>query len=176
MSDLTKYIRTIPDFPKEGIMFRDITTLFNDAAGLRQAVEESLAALEGMEFTRVAGLEARGFMLGTVLAYELGLPFTMIRKAGKLPGDRHAQDYDLEYGTATIEIHKDAIDPGDKVLLIDDLIATGGTAEAGIKLIERMGGQVALAQFIIDLPDLGGRDKLENMGIPTSVLCAFDGH
>ena len=176
MTDLTQYIRTIPDFPKEGIMFRDITTLFNSADGLKQTVKESLASLEGYQFDRVAGLEARGFMLGTVLAHALNLPFVMIRKAGKLPGDAVAQDYDLEYGTATIEIHEDAIEAGDKLLLIDDLIATGGTAEAGIKLVERLGGQVTLAQFIIDLPDLGGREKIEAMGVPTKVLCEFSGH
>ena len=114
-------------------------------------------------------------MLGAILAHQRGLPFTMIRKAGKLPGDALAQDYDLEYGTATIEIHEDAIEAGDKVLLIDDLIATGGTATAGIKLIERLGGQVTLASFIIDLPDLGGRQKIEALGVPTSVLLEFEG-
>ena len=176
MKQLTDYIRTIPDFPQKGVMFRDITTLFNHADGLKLAVEQSLEALKGHDFNKIAGLEARGFMLGTVIAYKLGLPFTMIRKAGKLPGATIAQDYDLEYGTATIEIHDDAINAGDRILLVDDLIATGGTAEAGIRLIERLGGQVILAQFIIDLPALGGRKKIEAMGVPTSVLIAFDAH
>lgn len=173
--DLTKYIRTIPDFPHEGILFRDVTTLFNDANGLREAVDQMAEAISGHEFDQIAGLEARGFMLGAALAYKLGLGFTMIRKAGKLPGSTISQDYDLEYGTATVEIHDDAIQAGQKILLFDDLIATGGTAEAGIKLIERLGGQVTMAAFIIDLPALGGRKKIESLGVPTHVLCEFEG-
>lgn len=176
MTDLTKYIRTIPDFPHEGIMFRDITTLFNDPTGLRLAVDQMHDAVNGHEFTRVAGLEARGFMLGAALAYKMGLGFTMIRKAGKLPAATIAQEYELEYGTATVEVHEDAIEAGEKVLLFDDLIATGGTAEAGVKLIERLGAEVTLAAFIIDLPALGGRQKIEKLGVPVSVLCEFDGH
>jgi len=173
--DLRDYIRTIPDFPHEGIMFRDVTTLFNDADGLRESVDQMADALKGHEFDQVAGLEARGFMLGAALAYKMGLGFTMIRKAGKLPGQTISQDYDLEYGTATVEVHDDAIQAGQKVLLFDDLIATGGTAEAGINLIERLGGQVTMAAFIIDLPALGGRKKIEELGVPTHVLCEFDG-
>ena len=173
--DLRDYIRTIPDFPHEGILFRDITTLFNNAEGLRECVDQMADALSDQNFDQIAGLEARGFMLGAALAYKMGLGFTMIRKAGKLPGTTIAQDYNLEYGTASVEIHDDAIEAGQKVLLFDDLIATGGTAEAGIKLIERLGGQVTLAAFIIDLPDLGGRKKIENLGVPTHVLCEFEG-
>ncbi|GLQ34911.1 adenine phosphoribosyltransferase [Amylibacter marinus] len=173
--DLRDFIRTIPDFPHEGIMFRDVTTLFNDPVGLRETVDQMAAALGDQKFDKIAGLEARGFMLGAALAYKLGIGFTMIRKAGKLPGSTISEDYALEYGQATVEIHDDALDAGDKVLLFDDLIATGGTAEAGIKLIERLGAEVTLAAFIIDLPDLGGRAKIEKMGVKTHVLCAFDG-
>lgn len=175
MSDLTKYIRTIPDFPHEGIMFRDVTTLFNDPDGLRLAVDQMVDALDGYKFDKIAGLEARGFMLGAALAYRLGLGFTMIRKAGKLPGSTIKQEYDLEYGSAEVEIHDDALKPGEQILLFDDLIATGGTAEAGIKLIERLGAEVTLAAFIIDLPALGGRKKIEGLGVPVHVLCEFDG-
>ena len=173
--DLRDYIRTIPDFPHEGILFRDVTTLFNDAEGLRECVDQMAAAVSDYEFDQVAGLEARGFMLGAALAHKLGLGFTMIRKAGKLPGKTISEDYALEYGTATIEIHDDAIQAGQKVLLFDDLIATGGTAEAGIKLIERLGAEVTLAAFIIDLPALGGRKKIDALGVPTHVLCEFEG-
>ena len=134
-SNLKKYIRTIPDFPHAGIQFRDITTLFNNSKGLRETVDQMADAMAIHNFDQVAGLEARGFMLGAALAYRLELGFTMIRKKGKLPGKTISQDYNLEYGEATLEIHDDAIEPGQKVLLFDDLIATGGTAEAGINLI-----------------------------------------
>ncbi len=173
--DLREFIRTIPDFPHKGILFRDITTLFNDADGLHECVDQMAEALSDYEFDQIAGLEARGFMLGAALAYKMGLGFTMIRKAGKLPGATISQEYELEYGKAIVEIHDDAIQAGQKVLLFDDLIATGGTAEAGIKLIERLGAQVTLAAFIIDLPALGGRQKIENLGVSTHVLCEFDG-
>ena len=174
-SNLKKYIRTIPDFPHAGIQFRDITTLFNNSKGLRETVDQMADAMAIHNFDQVAGLEARGFMLGAALAYRLELGFTMIRKKGKLPGKTISQDYNLEYGEATLEIHDDAIEPGQKVLLFDDLIATGGTAEAGINLIERLGGKVEMAAFIIDLPELGGRKKIEALGIPTYVLCEFEG-
>ena len=174
-SNIKKYIRTIPDFPHKGIQFRDITTLFNSSKGLQETVNEMAKAMAVYNFDQVAGLEARGFMLGAALAYILELGFTMIRKKGKLPGKTISQDYNLEYGEATLEIHDDAIQAGQRVLLFDDLIATGGTAEAGISLIERLGGSVEMASFIIDLPDLGGRKKIENLGVPTYVLCEFDG-
>ena len=174
--NLTDYIRTIPDFPHEGIMFRDVTTLFNDPVGLRMCVDQMADALSDYKFNKVAGLEARGFMIGAALAYKMGLGFTMIRKAGKLPGKTISQAYDLEYGKAEIEMHDDALDAGEKVLLFDDLIATGGTAEAGIKLIERLGAQVTMAAFVIDLPALGGREKIQKLGVPTHVLCEFEGH
>ena len=169
------YIRTIPDFPHEGIMFRDVTTLFNDARGFRMAVDMLLHPFAGMPIDRVAGLEARGFILGGAVAHQLGIGFIPIRKAGKLPHDRIAQDYALEYGSATVEIHTDSIQPGETVLIVDDLLATGGTAEAGIILVERLGGKIAGCAFVVDLPDLGGRKRLEAMGVDVHTLCAFEG-
>ncbi len=173
--DIRDYIRTIPDFPHAGILFRDITTLFGSAEGLRLAIAETVAALKDLKIDKVAGLEARGFIMGGAVAQSLGVGFVPIRKKGKLPGKTIQQDYALEYGTATMELHDDAIDPGDKVLLLDDLIATGGTAQAGVKLIEALGGTVVQSTFIIDLPALGGAAKIEAMGVPVHVLCAFDG-
>jgi len=151
--DLKDAIRTIPDFPKEGIMFRDITTLMTNPEA-----------------------EARGFAFGAAVAYALGVGFVPIRKKGKLPYKTYTQDYELEYGTDTLEIHADAVRKGEKVLLIDDLIATGGTAEASIKLLQKTGAEVVGAAFIVDLPDLGGLGKITSMGIPVTVLVAFDGH
>ncbi len=173
--DLRDYIRTIPDFPHEGILFRDVTTLFGSAEGLHEAIEQTVAALIGIKVDKVAGLEARGFIMGGAVAQRLGVGFVPLRKKGKLPGKTITQDYELEYGTATMEVHDDALEAGENVLLLDDLIATGGTAEAGIKLIEALGGTVVQSTFIIDLPDLGGADKIKAMGIPVHVLCAFDG-
>ncbi len=173
--DLRDYIRTIPDFPHEGIMFRDVTTLFGNAEGLHEAIEQTVAALIGTNVDKVAGLEARGFIMGGAVAQRLGVGFVPLRKKGKLPGKTITQDYELEYGTATLEVHDDAIEAGENVLLLDDLIATGGTAEAGIKLIEALGGKVVQSTFIIDLPDLGGADKIKAMGVPVHVLCAFEG-
>ena len=172
---LREYIRTIPDFPHEGIMFRDVTTLFSDPRGFRMAIDMLLQPYVGMQIDRVVGLEARGFILGGAIAHQLSLGFVPIRKAGKLPGKTISQDYTLEYGTATMEVHDDALEAGVKVLLVDDLLATGGTAEAGIKLIERMGAEVIGCAFVIDLPDIGGRAKLEAMGQSVHTLCAFDG-
>jgi len=173
--DIRDYIRTIPDFPHEGIMFRDITTLFGSAEGLRLAIAETVAALKDLKIDKVAGLEARGFIMGGAVAQSLGVGFIPIRKKGKLPGKTIAQDYQLEYGTATLELHEDALEAGESVLLLDDLIATGGTAEAGIKLIEALGGVVVQSTFIIDLPELGGADKIKALGVPVHVLCAFEG-
>jgi adenine phosphoribosyltransferase len=174
--DIRDYIRTIPDFPHEGIMFRDVTTLFGSAEGLRLAIAETIAALKDLKIDKVAGLEARGFIMGGAVAQSLGVGFIPIRKKGKLPGKAIAQDYQLEYGTATLELHEDALEAGESVLLLDDLIATGGTAEAGIKLIEALGGVVVQSTFIIDLPELGGADKIKALGVPVHVLCAFEGH
>lgn len=173
--DITDYIRTIPDFPHEGIMFRDVTTLFGNAEGFKLAVAQMVDLCRGMDIDCVAGLEARGFIIGGAVAERLGVGFLPVRKAGKLPGKTISEDYTLEYGKATIEVHDDAIEAGAKVLLIDDLIATGGTAAAGIKLIERLGGEVVHAAFIIDLPDLGGAQVIRNLGVPVTSLCAFDG-
>ncbi len=173
--DIRDYIRTIPDFPHEGILFRDVTTLFGSAEGLRLAIAETVAALKDLKIDKVAGLEARGFIMGGAVAQSLGVGFVPIRKKGKLPGKTIQQDYALEYGTATMELHHDAIEPGESILLLDDLIATGGTAEAGIKLIEALGGAVVQSTFIIDLPELGGADKIKALGVPVHVLCAFDG-
>ncbi|SOH93171.1 adenine phosphoribosyltransferase [Monaibacterium marinum] len=175
MKTIADYIRTIPNFPHEGIMFRDVTTLFNDARGFRMAVDTLLHPFAGRPIDRVAGLEARGFILGGAVAHQLGVGFIPVRKAGKLPHDRISQDYTLEYGTATVELHTDSFEPGESVLIVDDLLATGGTAEAGIKLIERLGGKVAGCAFVVDLPDLGGRARLEAMGVEVHALCSYSG-
>ncbi|MGY6410275.1 MAG: adenine phosphoribosyltransferase [Alkalilacustris sp.] len=170
------YIRTIVDFPKEGILFRDVTTLFADARGFRMAVDQLLHPYAGERIDKVVGLEARGFILGGAVAHQLGTGFVPVRKKGKLPGTTIAQDYTLEYGEAVVEVHDDALSPGQRVLLVDDLLATGGTAEAGIRLIERLGADVVGCAFVVDLPDLGGRRRLEALGMDVHALCAFDGH
>lgn len=175
MKTVQDYIRTIPDFPHAGIMFRDVTTLFADPRGFRMAVDQMLHPYAGVEIDKVVGLEARGFILGGAIAHQLSKGFVPVRKKGKLPGDTIAQDYTLEYGEATVEIHKDAILPGERVLVVDDLLATGGTAEAGIKLIEQLGGIVLSTTFVIDLPDLGGRARLEAMGMEVQALCTYVG-
>ena len=169
------YIRTIVDFPHEGIMFRDVTTLFADPRGFRIAIDQLLHPYAGMQIDKVVGLEARGFILGGAIAHQLSKGFVPIRKKGKLPGTTISQDYKLEYGEAIVEIHDDALQPGEKVLVVDDLLATGGTAEAGIKLIERLGAEVIGCAFVIDLPELGGRKLLEEMGQEVHALCEFEG-
>ncbi len=169
------YIRTIVDFPHEGIMFRDVTTLFSDPRGFRMTIDQMLHPYAGQRIDKVVGLEARGFILGGAIAHQLSLGFVPIRKKGKLPGATLSQAYQLEYGEAVMEIHDDAIQPGEKVLVVDDLLATGGTAAAGIQLIERLGGEIVGCSFIVDLPDLGGRKVLENLGIDVQVLCEFEG-
>jgi len=175
MAHVKDYIRTIPDFPHEGIMFRDVTTLFLDPRGFRMAIDQMLAPYAGQRFDKVAGLEARGFILGGAIAHQLSVGFVPIRKQGKLPGKTIQQSYTLEYGEATMELHDDSLQPGEKVLLVDDLLATGGTAEAGIKLIEKLGAEVIGCSFIIDLPALGGRKKIETLGMDVKVLCEFEG-
>ncbi|SPF75576.1 Adenine phosphoribosyltransferase [Aliiroseovarius pelagivivens] len=175
MKSVKDYIRTIVDFPHEGILFRDVTTLFSDPRGFRMAVDQMLHPYAGMQIDKVVGLEARGFILGGAIAHQLTLGFVPIRKKGKLPGATLSESYTLEYGEAVMEIHDDAIQPGEKILLVDDLLATGGTAEAGIKLIERMGGEIVGCSFIVDLPELGGRKKLEELGMGVDVLCEFEG-
>ncbi len=169
------YIRTIVDFPHEGILFRDVTTLFADPRGFRMAVDQMLHPYTGQRIDKVVGLEARGFILGGAIAHQLATGFVPIRKKGKLPGTTISQDYKLEYGEAIVEIHDDAIEPGETVLIVDDLLATGGTAEAGIKLLERLGAEIVGCAFIIDLPDLGGRKLLEKLGIEVHALCEFQG-
>ena len=175
MKTVKDYIRTIPDFPHAGIQFRDVTTLFSDARGFRLAVDQLVQPWAGTRFTCVAGLEARGFILGGAVAHQLSTGFVPIRKKGKLPGETIEETYTLEYGEAVVELHTDALQPGDKVLLVDDLLATGGTAEAGIRLIERLGAEVVACAFVIDLPDLGGRRRLEAMGLSVHTLCEFGG-
>jgi adenine phosphoribosyltransferase len=169
------YIRTIADFPHEGIMFRDVTTLFADARGFRMAIDQLLHPYAGEEIDKVVGLEARGFILGGAIAHQLSVGFVPIRKKGKLPGAVISQAYTLEYGEAVMEVHDDALQPGEKVLIVDDLLATGGTCEAGIKLCERLGAEIIGCAFVIDLPELGGRKLLEKLGMNVHVLCEFEG-
>ena len=174
---LREHIRTVPDWPAPGVQFRDITPLLQDPRVFRVLIDAFVHRYMAPERRPdvVAGLDARGFILGSVIAYELGLGFVPIRKKGKLPGQTISQAYTLEYGEAVVEVHDDAMAPGEKVLLVDDLLATGGTAEAGIKLIERLGAEVIGCAFVVDLPDLGGRKRLEGMGMEVHALCAFDG-
>ena len=169
------YIRSIVDFPVEGIVFRDVTTLFADARGFRMAVDQLLSPYAGVPIDKVVGLEARGFILGGAVAHQLTTGFVPIRKKGKLPGTVISQAYQLEYGEAVMEIHDDALKPGERVLIVDDLLATGGTAQAAIDLCRRLGAEVVGAAFVIDLPDLGGRRLLEGLGHEVHALTAFDG-
>ena len=168
-------IRTVPHYPKQGVMFRDITTLLKDPVGFRVTINELANRYANVKIDRVAGIEARGFIVGAALAYQLGLGFVPIRKKGKLPAETVGQDYELEYGTDRIEMHVDAVSQGERVLLVDDLIATGGTAGAACKLIESMGGTIVECCFVIDLPDLGGRARLEKDGHKVFALCEFEG-
>ena len=174
--DLKAAVRTIPDYPKPGIMFRDITTLLADARAFRRAVDELLQPMAGMKLDKVAGIEARGFIVGGAVAHQLGAGFIPLRKKGKLPHKTRSVEYALEYGTDSMEMHMDAIVEGERVFLVDDLIATGGTAEGAVKLLKEIGADVVGACFIIDLPDLGGAAKLRAMDVPVRTLMAFDGH
>ena len=173
--DLKDLIRTIPDYPKPGIQFRDITTLLEDAAGFQKTIKELVDPLRDVRIDRVAGIEARGFILGGAIAQQLSVGFIAIRKKGKLPWSTHSVEYELEYGTDEMEVHVNSISPGDKVLLVDDLIATGGSACAAAELVRRSGGEVVGASFIVDLPDLGGRKKLDELDIPVRSLMEFEG-
>lgn len=173
--DIRDTIRTIPDFPKKGIQFRDVTTLFGDTRGFRMAVDMLLHPYAGQPIDKVAALEARGFIIGGAIAHQLSVGFVPIRKKGKLPGQTMEEEYELEYGTAIMEMHDDAIQPGERVLLVDDLIATGGTCEAGIKLLRRAKADVVGCAFIIDLPALGGRKRVEALDVDVHTLCEFDG-
>ena len=163
------YVRTIPDFPKEGIMFRDITTVLSDADGLKLAIDKMEELLADCDFDIIAGAESRGFIFGAALAYNMHKPFVLIRKKGKLPGKTVEKTYDLEYGTATIEIHEDAIEPGQKVVIVDDLIATGGTVEAAAELIEDLGGIVAKMVFLMELRGLNGRERLSKYDVASVI-------
>jgi adenine phosphoribosyltransferase len=174
--DLASAIRTIPDYPKPGIMFRDVTTLMGDARAFRTTIDLMVQPFAGVRIDKVAGIEARGFIIGGAIAHQLSIGFVPIRKKGKLPFKTIQQSYELEYGTDVVEIHEDAVKPGENVLIVDDLIATGGTCEAGIKLIERAGGKVIGCSFIVDLPELGGRKRIEAMGQSVLTLIDFDGH
>ena len=169
MKKVEDYIRSIPDFPEEGIIFRDITSVIESAEGLQLAIDELAKLLEGVECDVIAGAESRGFVFGMPLAYLLKKPFVMVRKAGKLPCETISKTYDLEYGTATIEIHKDSIKKGQKVVLVDDLIATGGTMKAAAELIEELGGKVAKILFLIELKGLEGRKVLEGYEVASVV-------
>jgi len=168
-------VKTVPDYPKPGILFRDVTSVLEDHKAFSSCISLLLEKYQGMGFNKVAGTEARGFLFGAPLAIEMGIGFVPVRKPNKLPREVVSECYELEYGTDTLEIHKDAIQPGDKVLLIDDLLATGGTIAASAKLIRRLGGEVEHAGFIINLPDLGGRKKLDQIGVESFSLCEFEG-
>jgi adenine phosphoribosyltransferase len=174
--DLKEAIRTIPDYPKPGIMFRDITTLLGNARAFRRAVDELVQPWAGMKIDKVAGIEARGFILGGAVAHQVSAGFVPIRKKGKLPHKRVSIAYSLEYGLDEMEMHEDAVENGDRVILVDDLIATGGTAEGAVKLLRQLGAQVLAACFIIDLPDLGGADKLRKLDVSVRTLITFEGH
>ncbi|MEM9971668.1 MAG: adenine phosphoribosyltransferase [Pseudomonadota bacterium] len=176
LDDLKALIRTIPDYPKPGIMFRDVTTLFKDPEGFERTVVALARPFRTEHIHAVAGIEARGFILGGAVADRLGCGFVPLRKKGKLPWKTIGQEYTLEYGVDTIEIHEDALQNGERVLIVDDLIATGGTAEAAVKLVRQTGGVVVGAAFVVDLPDLGGRKKITDMGIETHVIAEFEGH
>jgi len=172
---IKSHIRTIPHYPHDGIMFRDITTLLKDPIGLRTTIQEISNRYNNAEIDKVVGIESRGFIIGAPVAYQLYKGFVPIRKQNKLPAETIGRDYQLEYGSDRIEIHVDAIQPGERILLIDDLIATGGTAEAAVGLIQDMGGVVVECCFVIDLPDVGGRLRLENLGCKVFTLCEFEG-
>ena len=173
---LASAIRTIPDYPKPGILFRDITTLLGDARAFRKAVDELVQPFAGARVSKVAGIEARGFILGGAVAHQLSSGFTPVRKRGKLPAATLRQTYALEYGEDEVEIHTDAVAPGESVLLVDDLIATAGTAEAAVKLLRQAGAHVVGAAFVINLPDLGGAERIAAIGVPVHALVSFPGH
>ena len=175
-SDLEAAIRTIVDYPKEGILFRDITTLLGNPSAFRRAVDELVHPWAGSKIDKVAGIEARGFIIGGAVAHQLSAGFVPIRKRGKLPHETVRVAYSLEYGLDEMEMHRDGISPGEKSILVDDLIATGGTAEAAVKLLKEIGAEVVAAVFVVDLPDLGGRKKIEDLGVPVRTLVEFDGH
>ena len=172
---IKSHIRTIKNYPIKGVMFRDITTLLNNSGGFRAAIDEFVNRYKDIKIDKIVAIESRGFIIAAPLAYLLNVGLVLIRKPGKLPSKTIDQDYELEYGTDRIEVHMDAINKGDKVLIVDDLIATGGTAEATVKLVKKMCGEIIECCFVIDLPDIGGRARLENMGQKVFALCEFEG-
>ena len=174
--NLADTIRAIPDHPKPGITFRDITTLLGNARAFRRAVDELVQPFAGLKIDKIAGIEARGFILGGAVAHQLSAGFVPVRKKGKLPHETVSMPYALEYGSDEIEVHKDAVRRGERVLLVDDLVATGGTAEAAVNLLSGLGAEVVAACFIVDLPDLGGADKIRRLGVPVRTLVSFAGH
>jgi adenine phosphoribosyltransferase len=169
MKELKDYVTTIPNFPKEGIMFRDVTSVIQDKDGFKMAIDSMMDNVKDIDFDVVIGLESRGFIFGAPIAYNLGKPFVLVRKKGKLPCETIEESYDLEYGSATVEIHTDSIKEGDRVLIVDDLIATGGTCEAAIKLAERLGGKVVALDFLIELEGLNGRERLKGYEVRSSI-------
>jgi adenine phosphoribosyltransferase len=175
MDFIREAIRTIPDYPKEGIQFRDVTTLLQNARAFRATVDLLVHPWAGAKIDKVVGIEARGFIIGGAVAHQLSVGFAPVRKRGKLPHKTLLEEYELEYGSDAVEIHVDAVNEGDGVLLVDDLIATGGTAEAAVKLLRRAGARILGASFVIDLPDLGGSKRLEAMGVAVSSLVSYEG-
>ena len=175
MTTIKSRIRTIPNYPKDGIMFRDITTLLSDPEGFGLVIDRMVQRYTALKIDKVAGIEARGFIFGAPLAHQLKVGFVPIRKKGKLPFKTISHEYELEYGTGTIEIHTDGVHKDEKVVLVDDLLATGGTAEASIRLVEQTGGRISECCFVIDLPDIGGRKRLQNLGYDVFSLCEFSG-
>jgi adenine phosphoribosyltransferase len=176
MNDLAASIRTIPDYPKPGVLFRDITTLLGDARAFRRAVDELVQPWAGTKVDKVAGIEARGFILGGAVAHQLSAGFVPVRKKGKLPHVTVSIAYSLEYGIDEMEMHEDAVKPGERVILVDDLVATGGTAVGAVQLLRRLGADIVAACFVIDLPDLGGAKKLADLGVSVRSLISFEGH
>mgnify|MGYP001166509582 FL=1 len=174
--DLSKFIRTVPDFPEPGIMFRDVTTLFAEPQAFKLMIEQFNQQFNGVDIDYIGGIDARGFIIGAALALTREIGFVPVRKKGKLPYDTISEDYALEYGTATLELHKDAVSAGSKVLIVDDLIATGGTAIAAVNLFRKLNANVIGCAFLVDLPELGGGDKLRSIDVSVTSLCAFDGH
>ena len=174
--DLKKYIRNIPDYPKKGILFRDITTLIKDKDAFKECIDQMSKILIKLNFDKISAIESRGFVFASALCYNLSKPLVLIRKKGKLPAEKYSQNFELEYGKATLEMHKDSVKPEEKVLIVDDLIATGGTSEAGAKLVEKSGGVVAGFVFVINLFDLGGKKLLKDKGYKTFSLIDFPGH
>ena len=170
MKKIEEYVRSIPDFPEPGIIFRDVTSVIQDADGLQLAIDSMQDCLKGVDFDVITGLESRGFIFGMPIAYNLHKPFVLVRKAGKLPCETISRTYDLEYGSATIEMHKDSIKPGQKVVIVDDLIATGGSVEAAIKLVEELGGEVVKICFVMELAGLKGREKLQKYDVDSAII------